>query len=118
MFVRWKRTKRLRRRRSTVRETGRLALVAMLVQAERRDGKPRQRVVAYLGTIGTDRLGHPYPRRWFWEKCDARLGSLTLEPAERARIEAAIEGVVPRPSPEEIAAAEQELAEAMKRSTP
>ena len=80
MFVRWKRTKRLRRRGSIVRETGRVALVAMLVKSERRDGQPRQVVMAYLGTIGTDRLGDAYPRRWFWEKCDARLAALALEP--------------------------------------
>lgn len=114
MFVRWKRTKRLKRRGITVKETGRVALVAMLVRSERREGKPRQTVVAYLGSIGTDRLGDAYPRRWFWEKCDARLAVLALEPADRARIELAINAVIPRPSPEEIKDAEQELAEAMR----
>ena len=49
------------------------------------------------------------PRRYFWCNVDRRLAALALPAAEREGVEAALLSVVPRPTPEEIAAGEQEL---------
>jgi hypothetical protein len=36
-----------------------------LVESVRVDGKPRQRHIAYLGSIASDSLGSPAPRFWY-----------------------------------------------------
>ena len=99
MFVRWNRRERAR--------TGKFLLAALLIQAERRDGKPRQKVVAYLGSIKEERVPSPYIRKWFWRDVDRRLDSLGLEAEVRQKVEASLVVRVPRPTEEEIDAADQ-----------
>lgn len=80
---------------------------AYLVETRRVDGAPRQRVVAYLGTIGgqylrTDYYGYPHTAAWarFWHGVDAKLDALGVSGEERARHEAKLADVVPRPDPD------------------
>jgi hypothetical protein len=83
---------------------------AVLVQAVRIDGKPRQRNVAFLASItesaiaesGT-RLSALLEHVQFWDRVDERLNRLGDRPTseERRRVEAAIARRVPRLSPEE-----------------
>ena len=104
MFVRWKSRARKRHHRYGHPETPRL-LTAVLVESHRVDGKPRQRTVAYLGSIRDDLLDEADVRWLFWRAMAARLDALGLPSAERARAEAAILDVVPRPTEGESVAA-------------
>lgn len=97
MYLRWKKT----RRRDRWGEEN-WAHSAVLVESVRMDGKPRQRMIAYVGTI-QDRylLGGADTARWrlwrFWDNADAALDRLALPDIERAKIVAALEAVVPMP---------------------
>jgi hypothetical protein len=110
-FVRWGRPDEVRERR-----TGEFLLIAHLVRSERRDGKPRQKVVGYLGSIREEAeyVGH---RKHFWEHADKRLDALALEAEERRRIEAALLARVPRPTAGEVEAEEREFAVLWRRLT-
>jgi hypothetical protein len=78
-----------------------------LVESQRINGKPRQRTLAYLGSIRDRHLESPWARHWFWREVSRRLDALTLPKQERVRIEARLLAVVPRPSQEEQEAATQ-----------
>ncbi len=93
MFVRWKRRQRSRRRRPT----GEWVRAAYLVASERVDGLPRQRVVAYLGSIREGHEGQHWHRVDFWAAADKGLGSAGLDDTHRAEVELALAGVVARP---------------------
>jgi hypothetical protein len=106
MFVRWKRRKRIAKDPFTFgrKHVAKTDLSAVLVRCERLDGKPRQRIVAYLGTIQEGYLKgeHSAAREYFWENADRRLSSLGLAKTERQEIEAALVARVPRPTAEEV----------------
>ncbi len=90
MFVRWQ-------RRSRKRYGGSPLLAAVIVECRRVDGKPRQRTVAYLGGIRERFVGeHERRHEKFWNRVDARLDELGLDPSTRASIEASIAARVPR----------------------
>ena len=90
MYVRWQR--RLRKKCG-----GSPLLTAALVENRRVDGKPRQRVMAYLAGIRERFIGErEKEHRQFWRKIDERLDDLGLDPATRTRIEGSIEARVPR----------------------
>jgi hypothetical protein len=120
MFVRWKRRERVSRkahrwkttgpryRGKEAQGTGKFLLVAVLVRSERRNGRPRQKTLAYLGSIAEDHLADYWPRRWFWESADRGLGALGLDDDDRQKVEAALQARVRRPTAEETAAAEAE----------
>ncbi len=97
MYLRWKKT---RRRDRWGKENW--SHSAVLVETSRTDGKPRQRVIAYLATIqdrylpgGADAARYRLYR--FWDTADVALDRLALPDAERTKIVAAIESVVPMP---------------------
>jgi hypothetical protein len=120
MFVRWKRRERVSRKawkwkaggprnwKKETQGTGEFLLVAVLVRSERRDGKPRQKVVAYLGAIAEDGLADFWPRKHFWTAADGRLDALALDPGARQKIKAFLQARVPRPTAEETTVAEEE----------
>ena len=125
MFIRWKHrasaqvTGNLPRgRRGRIGFPGSTTHYAYLVETSRVDGKPRQRVIAYLGCIAdgdgwrapVHRLSNPSARYWFWRDARAKLDAVPLAAAVRARCEAALAAVVPLPSTEETAQMEQALA--------
>jgi hypothetical protein len=130
MFVRWKRREKVSRKRYKARAnrlgvavrdpksghvlTGKFLLSAVLVRAERQNGKPRQRTVAYLGSIPEEGIKEFWPRQHFWTAVVPRLASLNLPDEERQKIEAAIASRVPRPTAEEASAANKEAAENMR----
>ncbi len=103
MFVRWK-----RRERGKAASAGKYLLTAALVRSERRDGKPRQKVVAYLGSIREEWTGEVWPRKQFWEFADKVLGAAGLDAQTTAKAEAALLSRVARPTPEEVARAKQQ----------
>jgi hypothetical protein len=105
MYVRWKR--RLAAR-------GNLVLTAALVRSERRNGKPRQTVVAYLGSVNDLVLKHILRRNAFWEEVNRRLDALVLDPLQRKKIESNLASMVSRPSPEEVAKAQRDFEKAQR----
>lgn len=77
MFVRWKRS-------PLKKKPGGDLLAASLVESVRVDGKPRQRTVAYLGSIAesdTQPGGRSVLVRCFWRAVRERLDALALDAA-------------------------------------
>ena len=100
MFVRWQSRKHIRPQfgrhgAADVRWT------AVVAETRRVDGKPRQRHVAYLGSITERGMQIDLPRCNFWDRVAARLDALgnQITATDRNRIEAAIADKVPRPTP-------------------
>jgi hypothetical protein len=117
MFIRFKRRERVSvstKPWKARRRTGKFVLTAVLVRSERRDGKPRQKVVAYLASIAKEHVEEVPYRRDFWDQVDARLNSLELDPVQRQEVEASLVVVVPRPTRKELAAARTDLAAIMR----
>ena len=104
MFVRWQWWGQ--RRRKTVRYywSQPADAHAVLVESVRIDGKPRQRHIAYLGSVHHDPDVHY--RAWWWHHMTARLDALgnRLPPDERPKIEAALADKVPPVTAAEVAA--------------
>jgi hypothetical protein len=106
MFVRWKRRKkavtkpgRRPRRRSDAGDS----LYCVLIESRRIEGKPRQRVVCYLGSVDEGRLDKTWLRVDFWDDIKPKLDRLSLTRTERQRIEDSIQQIVPRvPEEQEI----------------
>ena len=119
MFVRWKsrQTKHAGSWAEYSRNQGKPApklLSAVLVESRRVDGKPRQRVVAYLGSVRDDAPtgdDGAWRRRAFWRSVDGKLDGLGLEAGQRDAIEAKLAAVVARPSAADAEGAARQLRE-------
>lgn len=133
MFIRWKhrastgtldRVERWRRQ-AEQRHIGRLGNpgstthYAYLVENTRIAGKPRQRVLLYLGCIAdhnahnsrtTHHLGNLSARYWFWRDAQGKLDTVSMDADTRRRCEAALAAVVPLLSEAETAAIDARLA--------
>jgi hypothetical protein len=97
MFVRWVEARSISRRRK-----GQLnRLRANLVECVRIDGKPRQRFIACIATLGGERRCGSHPCV-FWDMAGATLEKLNLNPDDRRRIEDALSQRVPRVSDDEM----------------
>jgi hypothetical protein len=109
MYVRWKKRQMTRTRRSTGRfRLGAHALTGVLVESRRVNGSPRQRFVAYLGTIRVSENGKgevtigPGGRARqaeiiaFWDRVSRKLDTIA-EPYDRDAVEAMVAARVPRP---------------------
>ena len=84
MFVRWQTYRSQARRWNTERAL----LKAILVESIRVEGKPRQKHIAFLGSMSVDRSD----MRRFWHEVTARFDQLgnRVGPDERARLLASI----------------------------
>ena len=111
MFVRWQSRKRgspafgaAARYRGRVVRAGTQKLdvhwAAILAEATRVNGKPKQEHVAYLGGITESAIEILPQRCYFWEDVTERLDKLSdrITPEERLRIESAIAERVPLPT--------------------
>jgi hypothetical protein len=103
MFVRW--IKREGRK-------GQVRWSAVLVEAVRKDGKPRQRHVAYLGSVNLKHLKASDARVIynfnalqcsFWLRVNERFDELKLSPEDRQRLSEALVAKVAIPPAEDIA---------------
>jgi hypothetical protein len=111
MFIRWKRRKKTStkfwrgsRKLSEVADS----LYCVIVESQRINGVPRQKVICYLGSLDEGDLGKLWLRVDFWDHIGPKLDPLGLTLRERARIEESIELVVPRVPHEEAAAFRKE----------
>lgn len=117
MFIRWKRRKKVKagrygapRRHSDKGDS----LYCVLVESQRVNGSPRQKVISYLGSVDEgdrERLGI---RVNFWDRVVAKLDQLKLQPVERTKIEEAIALMVSRASEDEAATFRKERDEYRK----
>jgi hypothetical protein len=76
---------------------------AILVEASRVDGKPKQEHIAYLGGITESAIEILPQRCYFWDEVTERLDKLgnRLSPEERQSIESAVAKRVALPTPAE-----------------
>lgn len=121
MFFRWKKRKqppteyRGRRAQSALQLPTSESTYhsALMVESVRVDGKPKQRTVKYLGSIGELQIQSPLAsdRSLFWAQVGQHLTELDLPEDQRREIEAKIEAKVPRPPEKEEPAPLEELAE-------
>jgi hypothetical protein len=95
--------------------TGDYALSAQLVECHRIDGKPRQRVVKYLGIISQGQIASVNHRTYFWRHVGAALSELALPAEQQRAIELALHERVPFPTNEEAAAAAEHLQQLTQR---
>jgi hypothetical protein len=89
MYVKWQqRRSQARDERQRERNDARALLKAVLVESARIDGKPRQRHIAFLGSVSLDGRGI----RRFWFDVTTRLNQLgnRVSAEERERIGAVI----------------------------
>ena len=81
----------------------RASWVAVIVRSERVTGRPRQRLIRYVGCIDCADVQLLSARRRFWDRADIALAGFA--PEERECFEAALAAKVRRPTNEEEAAA-------------
>ncbi len=109
MYVRWKKRARTRQHRPT----GEYTLTAVLVRNDRinfgprQPRRPRQEFIKHLGSIHESEIANLHLCRRFWTGVEAALNSIEkpyvrITPDIRAKIEASIQQVVPRPTDEDI----------------
>jgi hypothetical protein len=72
---------------------------AVLVAAVRTEAGPRQRHIAYLGSIMVRHEKSRANAVKFWESADRALAAADIPEAERARVAGELEAKVPRPAP-------------------
>ena len=91
MYVRWQtyRSQALRPRHRAYNDE-RARLKAILVESVRVDGEPRQKYIAFLGSLTIDKVGDPHPR--FWYDVTTRLEGLgdRISPKDFERITTSI----------------------------
>ena len=91
MYVRWQ-----RKRRADSDGWGAL-LTATLVESRRINGKPRQRSIAYLGSIREGKIERVLSHHgFFWRKATTRLDQLDITRGQRDKIETALASRVRR----------------------
>jgi hypothetical protein len=86
------------------------SLVAIIVESHRVGGRPRQKLLSYVGSIQCSAITSLSARRRFWTRADATLEEFGQEP--RQKLERALETKVRRPTAEEVAAASPAAARA------
>jgi hypothetical protein len=97
MYVRWNKKERGWGRRKND------FLYAVLVESRRIDGKPRQKIIAYLASIEEkDIKKDPFRREIFWKAVTKNIESLSLSPEIREKIEESIMQRVSRPTENEL----------------
>jgi hypothetical protein len=107
MFIRWKRRKKAKTRpgrRPRFRSDSGNSLYCVLVESQRVNGVPRQKVICYLGSFDENNREKLWLRVDFWETVDAKLAGLDLTRRERAKIEESIGRIVARVPEAEAAA--------------
>jgi hypothetical protein len=118
MFIRWQSRTRTERNNWAIRYVGDTTWNAILVESVRIDGKPRQRHVAYLGSISTPTQTKSRAQRVYtWEHMLERLDGLgnRIPAKDRKKIEAAIAAKLgPRPTKRERAAVHRNAAQLLK----
>jgi hypothetical protein len=107
MFIRWKRRKRSKTkpdRDPGIQSDAGDSLYCVLVESQRINGVPRQKVVCYLGSLDENDREKLWLRVDFWDAVDGKLARLDLTRHERAKVEDSICRIVARVPAAEAAA--------------
>jgi hypothetical protein len=86
MFVRWKR-KVLKNRKETT-------LCAVLCQAYRENGKPKQKVIKYLASVREASIDE-VTRNQFWNEVNEKLKGMDIDSEKKKKIIEKLSAVVP-----------------------
>jgi len=97
MYIRWNRTKRSKKHNQNKGDL----ISAVLVESTRIGGKPRQRVISYLGS-SCENLSYITIRWYFWQQVEKKLAGLELPEDDRNRIIQSIEKRFPKTTDEEM----------------
>jgi hypothetical protein len=81
------------------RDGDRFTKSAALVRSVRTEAGPRHKHICYLGSVCEGREGLIWGSDRFWETAGRNLDKAGITGADRERIEAAVEAVVPKPPP-------------------
>jgi hypothetical protein len=99
MFIRWKRRKKAATkpwRQPRSRSDAGDSLYCVLVESQRISGKPRQKVICYLGSLDEGDREKLWLRVDFWDAVVRKLDGLHLNPRDRDKIEKSIGRIVSR----------------------
>jgi hypothetical protein len=107
MFVRWSRRSRAYTAWGHLDKEPHRTVIAQLVESRRIDGKPKQRILAHLGTC-CEPVAEIKHRHWFYTACDKALASIDLSDDDRINIAAQLAARLPRPTEEEITGCNRE----------
>jgi hypothetical protein len=94
------------------RRVGDTNLQFSVIESYREGGKVKHRTLAYLATIPDTELKNVSRLESFWENCDEKLSAFPA--ADRTRLAARVETLVPRPSEEMTEQVRKEELERMK----
>jgi hypothetical protein len=83
MFVRFKRVKLARK----IGLNDEYSLHAVLVENYRREGKPRQQIIAYLGSIRERHIADAQLRNQFYSMLQRKLNRLNLNPRVLSKVQ-------------------------------
>lgn len=100
MFVRWKQRPLKQAAPWQAKKT--YTMYAVLVESVRVNGAPRQKTICYLGRIQEHLRERPDAIIRFWKDVEWKLSGLSLAADVRGRIEASLERVIRRATPQEI----------------
>lgn len=77
-------------------------LSAYLVENVRVDGKPKQKILSYLGSINDAKITNPSANENFWESVDTHLRALSLKPDQKKDIKQKLQSRIPKIPPSEL----------------
>ena len=80
----------------------RITLYAVLVRSDREDGRIKQTVIKYLGSIRQEEIEFANCRRSFWHKARQNLLTLDIQEQTMKTILSRLQKVVPEPSDDEV----------------
>jgi hypothetical protein len=81
----------------------------VLVESVRTEAGPRHKHICYLGTVREGKEQYVGHQIGFWRSVDRNLDRAGISEADRARIFAKLEAVVPRPTEAKVATEVAEL---------
>jgi hypothetical protein len=88
MYIRFKQRTRAHNARYVFAQKPPLVtLAAQVVESERRDGQPRQRVLKHLATLKMEHEHDPKARQTFWRDANRRLDEMALNDFTRGWLE-------------------------------
>jgi len=110
MFIRWKKKKRVKKYSGDG-----VTLSAYLVESQRDNGKIKQKIILYLGSIRSDHIKSTHRKEKFWEAIIKNLNETEIPERDRNNLMAKVEETVPRPTPEETNGKGIEVREKLKQ---
>jgi hypothetical protein len=112
MYVRWKKQKRQKKEHGYYfipnsyhpqhMEKEASLLIAYLAENVRIDGKPKQKIISYLGSINDAKITNLSANEKFWQSVTSHLRTLPLDKDQRKNIEHMLQERIPKVSDREM----------------